>query len=131
MFEKYMIMTRGFRNVRQNGDVVGFQFNVRTTYYRGVFLTIVGGFEVKVDGETFAPEQLRFSVGGRDFTLKDMEDEETARWPFGEPATITVLKKGGLAPGMHEIAVMQCIKPAYMPARGFVANASKKITLVQ
>jgi hypothetical protein len=32
MFEKYMIMTRGFGNVRHDGEVTGFQFNLRTTY---------------------------------------------------------------------------------------------------
>jgi hypothetical protein len=111
--------------------VVGFQFNIKTTYYRGVYLAIISGLEVSVDGEAFAPEQLRFSVGGHDFTLEEMAKEETTRWPFGQPATITVLKKDGLTPGIHAIDVTQCIKPAYMPARGFVARASKKITLVQ
>ena len=131
MFEKYMIMTRGFTNVRKNGEVIGFQFNIRTTYYRGVYLAIISGLGVTVDGKAFSSDQLRFSVGGREFTVDEMTHEETVRWPFGEPATVTVLKKGGLQPGMHEISVEQCIKPAYMPARGFVANASKKITLVQ
>jgi len=28
MFEKYMIMTHGFQNVRRDGDVEGFQFNL-------------------------------------------------------------------------------------------------------
>jgi len=131
MYEKYMIMTRGFRNLRKNDDVVGFQFNIRTTYYRGTYLAIISGLDVSVDGETFAPEQLRVSFGGRDYTLDEMTGEETARWEFGAAATVTVLKKHGLLPGLHEISVTQAIKPAYMPGRGFVASTSKKITLVQ
>jgi len=131
MYEKYMIMTRGFKNVRRDGEVEGFQFNIRTTYYRGVYLAIIGGIEVSVDGENFQPGQIRVAFGGRDFTLDEMAREETARWPFGDPATVTVLKKGGLRPGIHEISVTQVIKPAYMPARGFVANAQKRITVVQ
>jgi Domain of unknown function (DUF6379) len=131
MFEKYMIMTRGFRNVRRDGEVSGFQFNLRTTYYRGVYLAIIAGLEVSVDGEDFQPGQVRVAFGGRDYTLDEMTREETARWPFGDPATVTVLKKSGLHPGQHEISVTQVIKPAYIPGRGFVASARKKITLVQ
>ncbi|HEX8926045.1 MAG TPA: DUF6379 domain-containing protein [Terriglobales bacterium] len=131
MYEKQMIMTRGFKNVRDGDDVVGFQFNLRITYYRGIFLTLITGLDVSVDGEAFSRDQIRFAVGGREFTFSEMAKEETTRWPFGEPATVTVLKKGGLTPGQHEIAVRQAIKPAYMPNEGFVAHARKKITLVQ
>lgn len=131
MYEKYMIMTRGFRNVRKDDHLVGFQFNIRTTYYRGVTLAIISGLDVSVDGEAIAPEQLRVSFGGRDYTLDEMTREESARWDFGNPATVTVLKKGGLQPGLHDISVTQAIKPAYMPGRGFVASTSKKMTLVQ
>jgi hypothetical protein len=131
MFEKYMIMTRGFRNVSRDGEIIGFQFLLRTTYYRGVYLAIINGLEVSVDAERFQPSQIRAEFGGREYTLDEMAREETARWTFGEPARITVLKKDGLRPGLHEIEVTQAIKPAYMPGRGFVSNASKRITLVQ
>ena len=131
MFEKYMIMTRGFSNVRSDKEITGFQFNLRTTYYRGVYLAIIAGIEVAVDGEEFQPAQIRVAFGGRDYNFDEMSREETARWPFGAPATVTVLKKGGLAPGRHEISVTQVIKPAYIPGRGFVAYARKAITLVQ
>ena len=39
MLDMQLIQTRGFRNTVQNGQVVGFQFNVRLTYYRGIFLS--------------------------------------------------------------------------------------------
>lgn len=131
MFEKYMIQTRGFRNIRRGDDVIGFQFRIRTTYYRGVALAIVSGLDVSVDGQAMPAEQLRVSVGGPDYTLDEMTREEGTRWPFGEAAVVSVLKPGGLAPGRHELSVTQSIKPAYMPGKGFVANARKTITLVQ
>jgi hypothetical protein len=131
MFEKYMIMTRGFRNVRRDGHTIGFEFNIRSTYYRGIYLAIISGLDISVDGEQFSPDQIRVFFGNREFTLDEMSHEESVRWPFGEPATVAVLKDGGLLPGMHEISVTQAIKPAYMPGRGFVANARKQITLVQ
>jgi hypothetical protein len=87
MFEKYMIMTRGFKNVRRDGEIAGFQFNVRTTYYRGVYLAIIAGLEVSVNGEEFQPSQIRVAFGGRDYTLDEMTHEEKARWPFGGPVS--------------------------------------------
>ena len=131
MNEKYMIITRGFKNVRKDEDVIGFQFNIRETYYRGIYLAIISGLDISVDGEEFKPDQIRVSFGGRDYSFDEMAREETARWSFGDPATVTVLKHGGLRPGIHELQVTQVIKPAYIPGRGFVAHAKKRITLVQ
>ncbi len=130
MLDKYMVLTRGFQNVSENGQVVGFQMKVRITYYRGVFLAIIGGFDVTVDGEKFAPEALRFSVGNRTYTMAELGKEEKARWPFGETATLTVLKPGGLKPGLHEVEVVQTIRPSYVPPRGFIGRTKRKITLV-
>ena len=39
MLEKDLIQTRGFHNIVQDGVVTGFQFEVRLTYYRGIFLS--------------------------------------------------------------------------------------------
>jgi hypothetical protein len=130
MFEKYMVTSRGFQNVVENGKIIGFQMKIRLTYYRGICLAIIAGLEVSVDGEKFAPEQLRFSVGGHSYTLEELGREEKVRWEFGRFATLTVLKPGGLQPGLHEIYFEEVIKPAYIPARGFVAHTKRKMTLV-
>jgi hypothetical protein len=37
------------------------------------------------------------------------------RWEFGDYATVTVLKEGGLAKGTHHINALQVIAPSYMP----------------
>ena len=130
MFEKYMVMTRGFQNVAQDGSVIGFQIKIRITYYRGIYLALIARLDLAVDGEKFRPDQLRFSIGDRTYTLDEMAKEETVRWPFGEPATLTVLKPGGLKPGLHEVELTEIIKPAYIPEPGFVAGTRRKVTLV-
>jgi len=130
MFDKYMVLTRGFQNVSENGQATGFQMKVRITYYRGVFLALIGGFEVTVDGETFKPEQIRFTIGNRTYTMDELAKEERARWPFGEPATLTIHKPGGLQPGLHEVEVVQTVNPAYVPKGVFVGRTRRKITLV-
>jgi len=130
LFEKYMLMTRGFQNVVEDGKTVGFQIKIRITYYRGISLAVINGLEVTVDGKKYLPEQLRFSTGGHTFTLEEMGREEKVRWPFGEPATLTVLEPEGLKPGLHEVKLEEVIKPPYMPGRGFVAQFTRKMTLV-
>ena len=37
MLEMDVIQVRGFRNIVEGGKVTGFQFRVRSTYYRGMY----------------------------------------------------------------------------------------------
>lgn len=130
MFDKYMVMTRGFQNVIQNGQITGFQMKVRITYYRGVFLPLLSGFDVTVDGENFKPEQMRFTLGNHTYTFDEVGKAEKVHWDFGVPATLTILKPGGLKPGIHDVEVVQTVKPSYMPPSGFTGRMKRKITLV-
>jgi len=115
MFDRYMIREETVRNVSEGGKVTGFEFGARIAYYRGLGLSMVENLAVSVDGEAVPAERIRFSVGGRSFTLAQMETEYEARWEFGATATVTVLKPGGLAPGEHKIEFVEELRIAYMP----------------
>jgi len=115
MFDRYMIVEDAVRNVRRDGKAVGFEFGARIAYYRGLGLSMVEGLDVTVDGEKVPRENLRFAVGDKTFTLDKMETEYEARWEFGEVATVTVLKDGGLAPGEHRLELVENLRVAYMP----------------
>ena len=130
MFDKYMALTRGFKNVSENGQIVGFQLMVRITYYRGIFLCIVSGFDVTVDGEKFNRDQMRFTVAGHQYTFEEMGKTENVHWDFGVPAILTVLKPGGLKPGIHDLEIVEQVKPSYMGPNGFLGRSKRKITLV-
>jgi sugar phosphate isomerase/epimerase len=127
--EKYLIQTQGFRNVTDNGETVGFEVQIKIAYYRGISLSIIGDLELVVDGETFRDDRLRFTAGNRSFTTDELAREERARWEFGQRGTLKALKPGGLAPGAHSLTLRQTISPAYIPPPGFVAEASKTLTL--
>jgi hypothetical protein len=131
MFENYMLLTRGFQNVRQDNKVVGFQILVKIAYYRGVFLPIIGDFQVAVDGEKFGVDKMKISVGRHTYTFDETAQVENVRWEFGKPLTITVMKPGGLKPGIHEIFFLQNIKPSYTGERGRISSVTKKMALVQ
>jgi hypothetical protein len=115
MFDRYMICEGTARNVVEGGKVTGFQFGARIAYYRGLGLSMVERLGVSVDGEPAALEDIRFTVGNRTFTLAQMEIEYAARWEFGEVATVTVLRPGGLSPGAHKIEFTEDLRVAYMP----------------
>jgi len=115
MFPKNMYDSKSFKNLEVDGKIIGFQFDFRIQYYRGVTLSIIRNIEVDVDGEEFRREDIRFTLEGDTFTLDEMETVITYRWKFGQFATITVLKEGGLDKGKHHIKATQTIAPSYMP----------------
>ena len=115
MYPRHMYKPDGFKNVEADGKVIGFQFDTRIQYYRGVTLSIIRNIEVCVDGEEFKREDIRFTLEGDTFTLDEMETVISYRWKFGQFATITVFKDGGLAKGKHHITSTQTIAPSYMP----------------
>lgn len=89
----------GFKNVEENGKITGYQFQFKAQYYRGFTLSIVRDIQVNVDGEDAAREDIRFTVNGETFTLEEMRTvvDSDYRWEFGDYATVTVQKEGGLA----------------------------------
>lgn len=107
----------GFKNVEENGKIVGYQFQFKAQYYRGITLSIVRDIKVKTDGEDAARENIRFTVNGETFTLEEMRTvvDPDYRWEFGDYAAVTVLKDGGLTKGTHHINAEQIIAPSYMP----------------
>lgn len=107
----------GFKNIEENGSVIGFQFRFKAQYYRGITLSIVRGINIEVDGESVPQENIRFTVNGETFTLEEMRTVVSSnyRWEFGEYATVSVLKDGGLTKGAHHINTLQVIAPSYMP----------------
>jgi hypothetical protein len=135
MFEKYMLLTRGFRNVSKNGQVTGFQVGVRITYYRGIYVSLIEGFDVNIDGEDFGPEKISFSIGNRSFPITDIGTAIDIRWHFGDVATLTIEKPGGLPPGLHDILLTEKLRLSYhatnRKTRLSVARMRKKMTLVE
>lgn len=110
MMDKLMIVEDSLENVAG-----GFAFLGRLPYYRGLGLSMVEDLQITVDGEAIAREDVRFSVRGKTYTLDQMETTYDDRWNFGEKATITALKPGGLTPGMHTLEFAVRNRISYLP----------------
>jgi hypothetical protein len=110
MLESQVIQQKGFKNV---GD--GFQVAVRCPYYRGIWASLLEGAELTVDGETYGRDEIRWTLGGQTFTDDELAEATDARWPFEEPAVLTVDRPGGLEPGLHDVQVSVTWRWSYIP----------------
>ena len=129
MYEKYFLQEDSFKNVVENGETVGFQLGLKITYYRGLFLSMVEGFDVTIDGETFDSKDMTFTVKGKTFTFDEMEKEISLRWDFGEIALLTIKKPGGIALGEHTVEVAQKLRISYMPFSPVITKWEKTMSL--
>ncbi len=133
MLEEHIIQMKGFRNVAQDGQKTGFQVRVRSPYYRGIWLSLLEKASVTVDGQEFAPEQVRWTFGNESFASTELAQHPDKRWLFEEPAILTVDKPGGLEPGLHEVEVSITWRWSYIPVEMQpTTNIShKKLVLVR
>jgi Domain of unknown function (DUF6379) len=108
MLEQHVIQAKGFRNV--DG---GFQVAVRCPYYRGIWASLLEHARLTVDGESF--DAVRWAFGGKTYTTAELAASSELRWPFEEPALLTVDKPGGLEPGAHDVEVAITWRWSYIP----------------
>ncbi len=134
MLEKEVVQQRGFHNVYQNGQAIGFQVGYRSTYYRGIWLSMSTGFDVTVDGEKFPRDQVKVTIGGKTYTQEEMKKIGNVQWPNYEAAILTVAKPGGLKLGVHQVAIAWGHRTSYIPGGlnfgGGGAPPSRKLVLV-
>jgi hypothetical protein len=115
ILDKYLISKNGFRNTIENGKTVGFELRVNISYYHGIFLSLVNGFEINVDGEKFTNKNMIFTVHDHSYDFDEMPFIRDARWEFGEEATLTIKKPGGLSKGKHKINASESLNISYFP----------------
>lgn len=113
--EREVIQSVGFRNLKENGEVVGFQFKIRLPYYRGVFLSQLRPGTLFVDGERFEREDIVWNIKGEDYTFEELKTDFKTQWDVTVPAVLKVKKAGGLAQGYHDLKYGFCFTSSYMP----------------
>lgn len=115
MLEKDCIQTRGFKNVEKDGKIVGFQVNIRSLYYRGVWLSQLRPATIKVNGEIFSGDQISWTINGSTYTQEEMAKLGNVHWGVLDLATLTVAKEGGLQSGSYDIEVNYTYSASYFP----------------
>lgn len=115
MLEKESIQQRGFRNITENGKITGYQFRARSLYYRGLWLSQITSFSLKVNGEQIDNDSITFSINGANYRIDEMPQLGNVHWGILDPAVIFVKKEGGLPSGSHMIELDIMHSSSYMP----------------
>lgn len=113
--EKQVIQSVGFRNIRENGEVMGFQFKIRLPYYRGIFLSQIMPGTLFVDGEKIEKENIVWCLKGEEYSNEEMSADFKTHWNPTECMVLKVKKAGGLAQGWHHLKYGFCFTSSYMP----------------
>lgn len=116
MFDNNVFKENTFKNVEEDGRVIGYQMETNITYYRGIPMSMIEYIKVAVDGEEAPVEDIRISIDEIDwFTLKEAETVTTYKWEYGEPLYVRVLKDGGISKGTHKVKMTVATRTAYIP----------------
>ncbi|WP_346698922.1 DUF6379 domain-containing protein [Catenibacillus scindens] len=115
MLERQVIQSVGFRNIKENGKITGFQFKIRLPYYRGIFLSQLRPGTLYVDGEKVDREDIIWNINGQDHTFEEMKSNMKDHWATTTPAILKVPKEGGLSQGYHDLTYGFCFTSSYMP----------------
>lgn len=115
MLEKEVIQSVGFRNIKENGHITGFQFKIRLPYYRGIFPSQIRPGTLYVDEKKFEKEDLIWVIQGKEFSYEELRTDTNTHWAVTEPATIKVKTDNGLTQGVHKLTFGFCFTSSYMP----------------
>ncbi len=109
-----VICDDSLRYVYACGKKIGYRFDIRLSYYRGHFLSVIDEFLLKVDGNEINQDSISFGLRGKDYGLAPLHDLVDVFWPITEPATITVLDQGSMEEGEHDIELSMYFRSPYM-----------------
>ena len=116
MFDNNVFKENTFKNVEEDGRVIGYQMETNITYYRGIPMSMIEYVKVAVDGVEAPAEDIRISIDRIDwFTLKEAETVTSYKWEYGEPLYVRVLKDGGVPKGTHKVKLTVATRTAYIP----------------
>ena len=132
VLERELIQSRGFRNVQEGTDIVGFEIALRMPNYRGVWASLIDGVAVTVDGQAWSREVPRWTLQGRTFSIQELRQSTNVRWQLDEVATVMVPLAGGLAVGVHDVRVDIALYAPYIPAQfqPSIFTSQRKVTVL-
>lgn len=117
LFERELLQSIGFRNVREGGETTGFQLRVRMPSYRGMAASLIDGIAVRVGSLVDVAHDVPiWTLQSQTYTLAELWESDGVRWPLEEAATITVPLPGGLPAGTHEVSIELRLRMSYIPA---------------
>lgn len=110
-----VICDNSLRLVYAQGRKIGYAFDIRLSYYRGLFLSCVDEFALKVDGQAVAAQNITFNINGKSIPVHFLSECASEFWGLTVPATVEVVQEENLEPGIHDIDLTLMLRIPYMP----------------
>ena len=128
-----IVKKESLRHMYINGKKNGFSFDVQLAYYRGHYLSDIDSLEVWLDGEKLPDEAVTFELNGKEMPVYKLKYAVTEFWSQVVPATIHVIKAGGVEAGEHELDFKLMLRVPYMqigPDHTFMPlDSGEKVTV--
>lgn len=128
-----IVKKESFRHLYINGKKNGFSFDVQLAYYRGHYLSDIDSLEVWLDGDKLPDEAVTFELNGKEMPIYKLKYAVTEFWSQVVPATIHVIKAGGVDAGEHELDFRLMLRVPYMqigPEHNFMPlDSGEKVTV--
>lgn len=117
LLERTLIQSVGFSNVTQEGKTTGFQVRLRMPSYRGMAAALIDGVAVRVGDIVDVPAEVPLWSfgGGETYSLSELWESDSLRWPLETAATVFVPYPGGLPAGTHEVSIELRLRMSYIP----------------
>ena len=61
-----VVVSDSLKNYHVDNKKMGYQFDIRLSYYRGHFLSVIDEFKVKVDDFEVPTERIKFCINGKE-----------------------------------------------------------------
>lgn len=83
------------------GSCTGYEFQIDTLSYRGIWISTIEDIELKVDGEEIPKSHMLFFCNGISYSIDDMVTHTENFWGCLDPGILRIYKVGGLTTGEH------------------------------
>lgn len=111
--EDKVLRPDALRELKLNEETAGFSLDVGLNYYRGLPLSAIEKFEIRVDGETIPTTLILVEYNEKLFTPEQLALAWTEFWGVKRRLRVKVFN-GGLTDGAHEVSVTLDLRNVYM-----------------
>lgn len=112
-YEDNVLRPGSLRDIQLETGSVGFSLDLGLNYYRGLPLSAVEEFELRIDGEKVPEHLLLFEFGGKLLTLSQLPLAMTEFWAVKKNLRVRVYN-GGIPSGEHQVDVTLILRCVYM-----------------
>jgi hypothetical protein len=132
-YSDYVICDDSLRCLKRGEKLQSIMLDIRLNYYRGLHLSNIIEFELKMDGEVIPESNIIFQLKGKEFAISQLPELFAEFWGIKERATLEFFI-GPVAEGEHDIELTMRFRSPYMQfAPGIYAtidsSARKTLTL--